>query len=220
MQNIRNPDGDDPLKRMVEKQTEQEEFSPMDPPEAYDPPQLEAIPYEEMHPFLQELRDEHKDYAEKLEAFEEVLLHIQENGVDKGIEGKLSEFYRFFDSEIIKHSQREDKILFPLLHQRLIEKGEHSQGPDATTVTNVLEDDHVEAIQLAAISFNFFGLAARLPNPESRIIVLDAALNQGKTLIEHLRLHIFREDNVVFSQAHKYLSKEELDIMSQGSPFQ
>ncbi len=201
---------------MVEKQTEQEEYSPMDPPDAYDPPRIEAISYEEMHPFLQELRDEHAAYIEKLDAFEEALLHIQENGVDKGSEGKLSEFYRFFDNEIIAHSQKEDKVLFPLLHQRLIEKGEHSQGPTPTTVTNVLEDDHVEAIQLAAISFNLFGLAARLPNPESRVIVLDAALNQGKALMEHLRLHIFREDNVVFSQAHKYITKEEFDALSQG----
>lgn len=218
MDDLQNSSGDDPLKRMVEKQTDQEEFSPMDPPDAYDPPQLEAIPYEDMHPFLQKLRDEHKTYIAKLEAFEEALLRIQENGMDKGTEEKLSEFYHFFDNEILRHSQREDKILFPLLHQRLIEKGEHSQGADSTTAINVLEDDHVEAIQLAAISFNFFGLAVRLPNPESQIIVLDAAINQCKTLIEHLRLHIFREDNVVFTQAHKYISTEEFGIMSQGKP--
>ncbi len=220
MQQLQDNVGDDPIKRMVEKQTDQEELSPMDPPDAYAPPQLETIPYEEMHPFLQELRDEHETYIEKLDAFEEALLQIQENGMDKGIEGKLREFYHFFDNEIVKHSQKEDKILFPLLHQRMIEKGEHSQGPEATTAVNVLEDDHVEAMQLAAISFNFFGLAARLPNPESQIIVLDAAINQGKALIEHLRLHIFREDNVVFTQAHKDITKEELDIMSQGTPVQ
>ena len=60
MQHLQNGDGEDPLKRVVEKQTDQEELSPMDPPEAYEPPNLEAVPYEEMHPFLQKLRDEHK----------------------------------------------------------------------------------------------------------------------------------------------------------------
>lgn len=215
MQHLQDSDGDDdPIKRMVEKQTDQEELSPMDPPEAYAPPQLEAIPYEEMHPFLQNLRDEHQDYIKELDAFEEALLQIQEHGMDKGVDGKLRKFFHFFDHEIVKHSQNEDKILFPLLHQRLIEQGEHSQGPETTTAINVLEDDHVEAMQLATISFNFFGLAVRLPNPESQIIVLDAAINQGKTLIEHLRLHIFREDNVVFTQAQKYITKEELDDMS------
>ena len=45
----------DPLKRMVEKQSEQEEFSPMDPPDAYSPPGIEAVPYEKMPLFLQKL---------------------------------------------------------------------------------------------------------------------------------------------------------------------
>jgi len=206
------------LKRMVEKQSDQEELSPMDPPEAYEPPNLEAVPYEEMHPFLQELQDEHKAYVEKLDTFEEALLQIQQNGVDRGFEEKLREFFHFFDNEIVKHSQREDKILFPLLHQRLIEKGEHSQGPAPTTSVNMLEDDHIEAIQLAALSFNFFGLAARLPDPKSQVMVLDAAINQGKNLIEHLRLHIFREDNVVFTEAHNHITNEEFDLMSRGTP--
>ncbi len=55
----------------------------------------------------------------------------------------------------------------------------------------------------------------RLPNLESQVVALDAALSQGKTLVEHLKLHIFREDNVVFPQAQKYIMEEELDIMSQ-----
>ena len=82
----------------------------------------------------------------------------------------------------------------------------------------MLEDDHVQAIQIAALSFNFFGLAARLPNPKSQVIVLDAAVNQGKNLIEHLRLHIFREDNVVFTEAHHHITGEEFDRMVRGTP--
>ncbi len=163
MQLTQNNDGDDLLKRMVEKQTDQEELSPMDPPDAYAPPALEVIPYEEMHPFLQGLRDEHEVFVEKLDAFEKALLRIQESGLEKGVEGRLREFYWFFDNEIIKHSQNEDKTLFPLLHQRLIEKGEHSQGPDTTTVVNVLEDDHLEAVQLAAISLISSGSPCAYP---------------------------------------------------------
>ena len=192
----------------------------MDPPDAYDPPNLESVPYEELHPFLQNFCDDHKAFVEKLDVFEEALLRVQEHGVEKGFDGKLRDFFEFFDNEIVKHSQREDKILFPLLHQRLIESGEHSQGEAHTTAVNVLEDDHVQAIQQAALSFNFFGLAARLPNPESQVIVLDAAVNQGKTLIEQLRLHIFREDNVAFAQAQKYITSEELDDMLQQAEAQ
>ena len=40
---------------------------------------------------------------------------------------------------------------------------------------------------------------------------LDAAIEQGKALVELLKLHIFREDNVVLPMAHKYISQEEFD---------
>lgn len=46
----------DPLKRVVEKQTEQEKFSPMNPPDAYSPPAGEAVPYEKLPPLSANIR--------------------------------------------------------------------------------------------------------------------------------------------------------------------
>ena len=160
----------------------------MNPPEAFAPPKLEEIPYEELHPFLQRLMDEHKACIKELDAFEEALIYIQQKGINKTVDGKLRDFFEFFDTHIVKHNQKEEKILFPLLHQRLIEKGEHGKGSDLLTAVDMLEDDHIKTIQLAAVVFNFFGLAMRLPDPNSRLVVLDAALEQGKTLIENLKL--------------------------------
>jgi len=206
----------DPLKRMVEKETGTEEFSPMDPPEAYAPPKMDEIPYDQLHPFLQELMDEHKACIKQLDSFEEALLHIQEKGLDKSVDDKIRNFFTFFDENIVKHNQKEEKILFPKLHQRLIEKGEHGHGHEPVTAVDMLEDDHVKFLQLAALVFNFFGMATRLPDLNSRVVVMDAALEQGKALIELLRLHIFREDNIAFSQAHRFLSTAELDAMHEG----
>ncbi len=203
----------DPMKGRAERQTEQEEFSPMSPPDAYTPPNIDPVPYDEMHPFLQQLVDEHKAYIEELEAFEETLIYIQEKGVDRTVDGKLRQFFEFFDNQIVKHNQKEDKFLFPLLNQRLMENGEHGHGADPVTAVDMLEDDHVKALQLAAVVFNFFGMAMRLPDPNSRLVVLDAAIEQGKVLTELLRLHIFREDNIVFSLAHKFIAKAEFDEM-------
>jgi len=205
----------DPLKRMAEKQSEQEEFSPMDPPDAYAPPGMEAVAYEALHPFLQELMDDHKAVVEELDALEDVFVHMQQEGVGRDVNQRLSHFFRFLDEEIVRHQVKEEKILFPLLHERLIEKGEHSHGPVAKTAVDMLEDDHIKVMQLAAVTFNFFGLAPRLPDPASRALVLDAALAQGKTLIELLRLHIFREDNIVFPLAHKHVTSDELGTMAQ-----
>ncbi|NIT60223.1 MAG: hypothetical protein GWN00_29655 [Aliifodinibius sp.] len=61
-------------------------------------------------------------------------------------------------------------------------------------------------------------MASRLPDASSRTLVLDAALEQGKTIVELLRLHIFREDNVVFPLAVKYLSNDELKMMEKLLP--
>ena len=79
---------------------------------------------------------------------------------------------------------------------------------------DILEDDHAKVIQLAAVTFNFLALAARLPDPASRAVVLDAGVEQGKALIEMLRLHMFREDNVVFSLAARNLDDSEHDSMA------
>jgi len=203
----------DPLRRKAEKQTEQEEFSPMDPPDAYSPPNLEAVPYEEMPPFLQQLMDEHQACIKELDDFEATLLHIQEKGLDREVNGKLSQFFEFFDSHIVKHNQKEEKDLFPLLQQKLMESGEHGHGLTPVTAVDMLEDDHVKVIQLAAVVFNFFGLVMRLPDANSRLVVLDAALEQGKVLVEMLRLHVFREDNIVFAQAKQLISAEEFEGM-------
>lgn len=203
----------DPLKRSAEKQHEHEEFSPMDPPDAYAPPGIEVVDYADMHPFLQGLMDDHKAITEQLDAFEKALLSIQSEGMNREAHARLRDFFEFFDHHVVKHHQREDKLLFPLLHRRLLATDEHGRGSEATTSVDVMEDDHVKTLQLAAVVFNFFGMAVRLPDPDSRLILLDAALEQGKTLVEMMRLHIFREDNIVFAQAHRLLTKTELEAM-------
>jgi hemerythrin-like domain-containing protein len=207
----------DPVKRSAEKQSERPEHSPMNPPDAYSPPGIEKIPYEAMPKFLQKLMDDHKAFLTALESLESVLVQLQENGLtpDRDVDDRLRNFFSFLDNEIVSHNLTEEKILFPLLHQRLLEKGEHSQGKLPTTAVDMLEDDHTKVMQLAAVTFNFLGLAARLADARSRAIVLDAALEQGRALIELQRLHMFREDNVVFALAVRHLGTREFDEMAQ-----
>ena len=45
------------------------------------------------------------------------------------------------------------------------------------------------------------------------MIVLDAALEQGRNLVELLRLMVFRKDNVLYSLAHRLISSAEFDRM-------
>jgi hemerythrin-like domain-containing protein len=189
--------------------------SPYAPPEAYNPPSKdEEIPYEDMHPFLQEFIDDHNSYTKELNAFEATIALIEGGKVDKEIDERLRQFFSFFDT-IVKHNQEEEKYLFPRVSKKMIADGEHSKADENYTVIDVLEDDHVKSIQMAAVIFNMFALFSRIPDERSRYIILDVALNQAKELLELLRVHIYREDTIIFTYAQKNFSNEELTEIQQ-----
>lgn len=75
-----------------------------------------------------------------------------------------------------------------------------------------MEQDHLVAAQRAATAFSLFGLSSRLDR-DSRLIVLDLALKQGKSLVELMRLHIYREDFILFPLAHQSIQKNEFEEM-------
>ena len=115
------------LKRDVEKES-LEELSPMNPPDAYNPPNINSVSYDKLHPFLQELVDEHKAFTKVLDAFEEALISWRKNEwvFNDFIDAGLKQFFIFFDEKVPLHNQKEEKKLFPLLHKKLIETGEHN----------------------------------------------------------------------------------------------
>lgn len=209
---LKNLNKQDPLKRMVERQNETEEFSPMDPPDAFQPPALDEVKYEDMHPLIQSLMDDHKACNGAISAFENTLNALHTDGFTKNTLEGINDFFSFFDDSIIEHNRKEDNTVFNDLNRVLHEKEEFSTGT-GKTVVDLMEDDHIKMLQLAAISFNLFGLITRIPDKNSGMVILDLAVEQSKALIEMLKLHIFREDNVVFPIANKYLSTEVLDAM-------
>lgn len=208
----------DPLKRNAEKGLESEEFSPMDPPDAYEATLVSEVGYDQMHELIQHYMKEHKVCIEKLDSFEKALADFKDKGyqLSDEINTVFGEFFQFFDNNLLDHNQREEKQLFPLLHKRLIESGESGKGEGdyPQTAVDMMEDDHIKFIQLGALTFNLMGLATRLPDKLSTIFTYDVAYNNGRELIEMLRLHIFREDNILFPLAHQLISKEELTLLS------
>jgi len=186
--------------------------SPFSPPDAYSASDKEEeIPYEDMHPLLQRLIDEHKAFSEKLTEFEETIQIIESGKIDREIDKRLRDFFAYLDEEIIPHNQDEEKKLFPKISEKMNRDGTHSKGDENFNVIDVLEDEHVKTIQLSAVTFNMFALFARIPDERSRLIILDVAINQARKLIEMLKLHIYREDTIIFSYAHRNFSFEKLD---------
>lgn len=207
----------DPVKKQSEKGLEDTEHSPMDPPSAYDQPGTLDVKPDSMEKSLRTLVDEHKVALEHVEAFEKALVQFKTTGykVDQKINQVFGDFFKYFDSELLPHNDKEEKTLFPLLNKRLIEAGEHSTGETKLTAIDVMEDDHVKFIQLGTLAFNFFGLATRIRDDASRIFILDTAYETARELIELLKLHIYREDHTLFPLAQKYLSKEEFEAINE-----
>ena len=190
-----------------------EGLSPMDPPDAYAPPSITPVALEDMHPFLRQLMVEHLPFLAEVDAFEDTILSIQKTGYTKAADGQLRHFLNYFDEEFIAHHRREEAALFPLLKLRLLAAGEHGSGDGPRTPVDLMQDEHIKAIQLAAVILNFLGLAFRFPDQQTRLIVLDAALEQAKFLVELLRLHVFREDQVIFPLAQQLIAADELARM-------
>ncbi len=206
----------DYIKRNAEKDTDgKPEYSPMDPPDAYKPPGISPVPYEELSLFLRHFCDEHKIILAELEKFESVLLEIRKDGINKGLNKMLADFFQFLDENIVLHHLKEERILFPILHDRLLENGEHAPGAVPETAVDMLENDHIKTMQLVTLTFSLMGLSSRLTDLASRAVLIDTAVEQGNSLIELLRLHIFRENNVVFALATQYLTANDFIKMEE-----
>ena len=208
----------DPLKKQQDNGLDGGQgLSPMDPPDAYRPPNLDPVPKSAMHPFLRALIDEHAPLIDELNAFEEAIVATQKTGYSKESNASLMRFFRFFDRDFSRQSRCEEAVLYPLLRQRLMAAGEHGTGDSPGTATDAIRDGHAEAAQLAAVVVNFLGLVFRLPDERSRLVVLDAALEQSKNLVELLRLLIFRKHNVLYSLAHRLITTDEFEqLQSMG----
>ena len=204
----------DPIKGNPKKDVE-DESSPMSPPDAYAESTVKQIPYDDMDGILKRLITEHDNAKKQIMSFEKALVAFKELdwSLEKETNTTFKEFFFFFDNKILTHNYREEKVLFPLLNQKLIESGEHGSGLRPQTAVDIMEDDHIKFIQLGALTFNLIGLGSRLSDSESKKMTFEIAYQNGMELIEMLRLHIFREDHTLFPLAQKLIKKKEFREM-------
>ena len=105
---------EDEINRFVSKDNNEDELSPFDPPDAYDPQNIEPVEYEKMHPFLQKLVDEHQAFTKVLNTFEEALINWEKNNwvFTNEINSGLKQFFNFLDENVLLHNQKEEKNYF------------------------------------------------------------------------------------------------------------
>jgi len=207
----------DPIIQNMEKVDNTEEFSPMSPPEAYDKDKAIGLDYKDASKILKTYMDDHSGVIKEVEKFEKALIEFKKKDFHftKEINDTFNAFFVYFDNEILPHNRDEERNLFPILHKRLVESGEVGVGKNPDSAVDLMEDDHIKFIQLAALTFNFLGLASRLQDSNSRLLTYDIAYNTGKELVELIKLHIFREDNTLFPLAQKLLTNADFELISE-----
>lgn len=206
----------DPVKKQAEVDASDRggQHSPMSPPEAHSPPCNVKVNYQDMHPFLKQFIDEHNELKAKMDSFQVVLRDLSLNQNVIGTTDKtIKTFFHEFMKEFTLHNQREEKILFPVLGQRFLQIGEHSRTNNPITPIDVMEDEHKEAFKVVTECVCIWDLVQKVFDPPSQAILIRTFIRKSNTLLEMMRLHIYREDDIVFSLAQRHLTAEELDGM-------
>lgn len=192
---------------------QEDELSPMDPPDAYSSYATIEIENGELNESLTILKNEHEELSKVLDVFEKSLHEFKELGyvLNNNVNDGFKKFFDFYDNHLLPHNRKEEKILFPVLQKALLLNNEHGVGKNPITAVDIMEDDHVKFIQLGTLTFNLLGLAPRFRDEQSKMFTYDVAYNNAKELVELIRLHVFREDNTLFPLAQKYLSAQQFN---------
>src|SRR5574343_423167 len=136
MIDLKQTQKNDPVKRDVEHGLDDMKgSSPFDPPSVYEDKETNKVDFDAMNEALKELVEDHKIATKKIEEFETALVEYKTNGykLNKEINTVFADFYKYYDNELLVHNEKEDKVLFPLLNEKLLAAGEHSVGENPST---------------------------------------------------------------------------------------
>lgn len=202
----------DPLTREGVKDLTSIENSPMDPPGAYDIPE-ESIAKEDFPAALQHFAKDFEGINSSLDNLESGFNDFVKDGYQftDTFNESLKQFFQFYDDTLLPMLQLEQKTLFPVLHEQLMHSGEHSPGNTPKTAVDIMEDDYVKIIQLGTLVFNFLGLATRIRDEQARQFILETTGGNARELIELIRLHVFRKENVLYPLAIKLVTSEQME---------
>ena len=141
------------------------------------------------------LRRDHRRVLAHLDELEEVMGTRGRRTVP---ERPLRDLVAHLEPQFATHMRVEDDVLYPALEQAL---------PEAAVPLAALRDDHRELRGLLA------ALAMRLEQPRNG--VRDEQLRVlARDLVDLLRLHVSREERIVFTVASRVLRDDELTTLA------
>src|ERR1043166_235634 len=150
---------------------------------------------------IEVLLEEHAETIENLTRLQHATEYIRTNGFSFEAFMQIGKALRFIGIEIKHHNEKEEKFLFPLMDnypgtnpQEL--RNEHREL--RKLYTRLLEG--VEDVEEGRLHAN----------------TVREILETSKALIEHLRSHIAKENEILFPMAKRLLSKSELEELEKS----
>jgi len=203
----------DPLKKIEMENLENLKNSPMDPPDAYSVKNDNITGV--LHPLVHRLTVEGEIINQQIADFENNCNELWKKSQigSQELSETFGVFFRFYDQYLLVSFQNKVRYLYPVIHEKLLDSGEHSKEEYPKTAIDLFEDDYIKTIQLGSLIFNFLGLRNHLKDPVTQNIITDSAFRSAKELIEILKLHFFRESNVLVEMISKMFSSDELDAI-------
>ena len=135
---------------------------------------------------------EHQTVLKQLDLFEDALQKPDEEGIRSTL--------RFFDERIVLHRRKEEEVLFPVVGRHI--GLEH--GPIACMLDeHRMEKQRIEQIREAL---------ARWPDSHAKESIRAA----GYAILDLLRAHISKEDNILFPLSEEVMSQEEKNGVQEG----
>lgn len=139
---------------------------------------------------MKQLKDEHTVVLQKLDSLEQDLNNLHSEKTTKNI----NEFLKFFNNDVELHLKKEENVLFPILEEFFGKE----EGP-----IKVMLLEHED------LRRNARTIASAIKTKSWNNI-----RTSGMEIINTLRPHIDKENNVLFMMAEMHMSeKQKLDVL-------
>jgi len=144
---------------------------------------------------------EHNEGLQHLVVLENAAESIKLNGFSPEAFEQIAETIRWLNTEVRRHTQIEEKFLFPLIERHMGSLAEQVRGEHRDLWD--LFNDLLQAVKEVE--------EGRLHGTSIRDIVAIA-----KSIVELLRAHVRREDTMVFPAVKQLLTRDEYDELLVG----
>lgn len=155
---------------------------------------------------IEELMECHQHVLKQLEALERAGKEVSEKGLSDEARSIYSKFFDFANTSLALHTRDEEQALFPLLTPRICAHACGAHG--GVTPVEVMMSNHKDVHAAIDVIRTLLELAKKSEDRE-KLFASEIAVKTG-FIVETMRDHIWKEDNVLYAIARQAMPAEEL----------